>query len=111
MTFSQKQQDLQLVIQGLEEALEDVIDDNLRLKNTNRILRAVNSGLRSKLAIAHKNDEAFVSACQWDDEIDAHAAQIDSESDATGYAPIFCEPWDEEKQDYPAAFREQWDIT
>jgi hypothetical protein len=92
-------------IASLEEAIEDITEDNLRLRNTNRILRAVNSGLRSKLEIAHKNDEEFVSACQWDEEIDARAAQIDSESDSTGYVEYV-----EEKSDYPQGFQEYWGI-
>jgi hypothetical protein len=97
--------DNQNYVDSLEEAVEDLTEDNLRLRNTNRILRAVNSGLRSKLAIAHKNDEEFVSACQWDEEIDARAAQIDSESDATGYVEYAVET-----SDYPQAFRDHWGI-
>jgi hypothetical protein len=121
MTFSQKQEDLQLTVDALEEALADLTEDLNRLRNTNRILRAVNSGLRSKLEIAHKNDEEFVSACQEDVEsewdlrdipfiksvsyidFDEFAKAIDPESDATGYV--------EERSDYPQAFREHWGIT
>jgi hypothetical protein len=102
MTFSQKQQDLQLTVDALEEALEDVIEDNTRLRNNVRILRTVNSGLRSKLAIAHKNDEAFVSACQEDVIFEA----IEPESDATGYS----EDRSEDRQDYPQGFQEYWGI-
>ena len=53
-----------LAVQALEEAVELLQEENNRLRNNNRILRIVNSGLRSKLEIAKKNDEEFQSLCQ-----------------------------------------------
>lgn len=55
-----------LAVAALEEAVELLEQDNARLRQSNRILRIVNSGLRSKMEIAHRNDEEFKSACQED---------------------------------------------
>ena len=58
-----------LAVQALEEAVELLQKENNRLRNNNRILRIVNSGLRSKLEIAQKNDEEFQSLCQYEFEV------------------------------------------
>ena len=58
-----------LAVQALEEAVELLQEENNRLRNNNRILRIVNSGLRSKLEIAQKNDEEFQSLCQYEFEV------------------------------------------
>lgn len=48
---------------SLEEAIELMQEECTRLRNQNRILRVVNSGLRSKLTVAQNNDEEFKSMC------------------------------------------------
>jgi hypothetical protein len=78
-----------LVVQALEEALELLQEENARLRNNNRILRIVNSGLRSKLETAQKNDEEFKSLCQLEPEPEVESGTSwgsypTSVADATG---------------------------
>ena len=46
-----------LIVQALEESIEDLREENARLRNTNRILRKVNSTLRGKVTEIWKGNE------------------------------------------------------
>jgi chaperonin cofactor prefoldin len=48
---------------ALEEANETLQAEVTRLRNSNRVLRTVNSHLRGQLTIAHNNDEVFKEFC------------------------------------------------
>jgi hypothetical protein len=91
-----------LAVQALEEAVELLQEENNRLRNNNRILRIVNSGLRSKLEIAQKNDEEFQSLCQYEFEAEPYEVKTSwgsypaSVADATGTS-YEVEPLDEQE--------------
>jgi hypothetical protein len=61
------------LISALQESIEDLQDEVTRLRNTNRMLRGVNSKLRTQINIAHNNDEAFKAYCQVDITADVEA--------------------------------------
>lgn len=53
-----------LLVESLEESVEFLQEENLRLRNSNRILRRINSAIRSQLKNAYANDEAFKEFCE-----------------------------------------------
>jgi hypothetical protein len=75
----------ELFIAALEESNELLSEENARLRNTNRVLRAVNSGLRSKLEIAQKNDEEFQSLCQAEVEAEPSRGFLLSPTEETSW--------------------------